>query len=186
MDLKKVSSVLDDPGCKVKYDKLIQMRLEETQIGKEIVAYLGRSSQDRSISLDEQARLHLQTGEFSSATVEKDRTLEELYERRRINARAVKIARDDYEAVRVAYSRQACAAVSGLNRELAQRMADALTFTVEAAAAIRDFVAALQEKGIVVTLPSIGFPFLGFTTQHPTEGMAARWISDQRKAGLIR
>ena len=32
MDLKKVSNVLESPGCKEKYRKLIQMQLEETQI----------------------------------------------------------------------------------------------------------------------------------------------------------
>ena len=93
--------------------------------------------------------------------MEQDRTIEELYARRRINARAVKIARDEYEAARADYSRKACAALGTLNRELAQRLADSLTLTVEAAAAIREFRSSLEGKGIVITLPSIGSPFPG-------------------------
>ena len=34
MDVNQVSNVLENPGCKEKYNKLIEMQLEETKIGR--------------------------------------------------------------------------------------------------------------------------------------------------------
>ena len=89
--------------------------------------------------------------------------------------------------MREAYSREMCASLMGSYRErCAQPIADALKLLVLSARAERDFRSELEAKGIMVSLPPAAFSFLGFDIDKPDSGMAARWISDARKAGLIR
>jgi len=182
MDLANVVPVSEESRCKKARDKMVELQLEGTAIDRKIAEQ--SVSSPGTQTLDAQARAYMETGKLSLEPRPAD--LEGLYARRRVNTRAVKMARDDFESACEAYSREACAQLERPYRQHAQRIADALAILMDSACAERDFRGALEAKGIRVSFAPAAFPYLGFSLDDPDKGFAARWVKDARQAGLIR
>jgi len=184
MELANVLRVEDEPRCKAKHEEVVRVQLEKEEVEKKISARL-RNIPAR-LSLDDKARAYLEKRNVEDAIVPPDKTLEELYERRRVLDHALQITIREFEDVRNAYSRDVCKGLEPANRAHAQAIANALVLLVTAAAAERKFRGAVEDKGIRINLAPAAFPYLGFDLENPNEGFAARWLKDARKAGLIR
>jgi hypothetical protein len=184
--LANVKPANEHPPIKNKLEKIVEVQLEKEAIEKEIRGHLARMSTPRSKSLDDKARTFLESGNFAETAIPLDTKLEELYERRRTINRALELARNDLDLERDKYSREVSLRVEHHYRERVQAIAYAAELTVQAAAAERDFRSELEEKGIGIYLPPAAFPYLGFALDHPDKGFAARWLSEVRKAGLVR
>jgi hypothetical protein len=184
MELADVKAVSEEPRCKLKRDKLVEVQQQRAAIEKQISLHL--SKVPRRLSLQDEARAFLENRTIDDAIVAPDETLEEFHKRRRVLDCAEQIATREFEEVRDAYSREVCSKLERSYRAHAQAIADPLVLLVQAAVAEYEFRAALEEKGIRVYLPPASFPYLGSDLKDPDRGFAARWLKDARKAGLIR
>jgi hypothetical protein len=188
MDLKNVLSVSEEPRCKQAHDKVVEVQLQAAEIERKIAEHLSQR-QRAGATLDDQARDYLRNN-GNVATVPglcpEDKTIEELYRVRRINARALKIAKGDYQSAVDNYSREIAPQIQRPYQARAQAIADALVIVMQAVRSEREFRGVLEDKGISITLPSAAFSYLGLDLDNPNAGFAARWISDSRAAGLIR
>lgn len=183
-ELADIEHVDVEPRCRSKREKVAQVQLEKAAIEKQIVGHLAKTP--RRVSLDEEARALLENREIEEAIVAPDKTLEELYKRRRVIDRALQMATGEFEDAREAYSREACKKIEPAYRACAQAIANPLVLAVQAAAAERQFRGALEDKGIRIYLAPAAFPYLGFDLENPDHGFAARWLKEARQAGLIR
>jgi hypothetical protein len=184
MKLADVVPVSEEPRCKSKRDKVVQVQQEKAAIEKQISTHLMKTP--RKVSLDDEARALLEGRNLEEVIVAPDKTLEELYKRRRVVERALQIATAEFEDARDAYSREVCSKLEPAYRACAQAIADPVVLAVQASAAEREFRGELEDKGIRIYFQPAAFPYLGFDLKNPDQGFAARWLKDARQAGLIR
>ncbi len=187
MKPEEILHVDQEPGCKAVAEKLVQVKLDGTEIERESNERLAALGRPVGASLDSSARDYLRTGNLEAAMAPRpDAELGELYARRRVNQRAERMLRDELTAARGNYSRKICVQLLPAYRDHAQAIADALMLLLSAVRAERAFRVELEDKGLSVSLPPAAFPYLGYDVDRPDHGFAARWIVDARKAGLIR
>ena len=188
MQHREIRSLDSDPRYKAAHEKLMVVRVKLTDLDQQINAFnlKGVGGPARKADLEVQARGYLENAQLPAVPIgPSSPELEKLHLERRIARRAEELAAKDLEKVRETISSETSRGQEPRNRELAQAIAMRVRALVEAAKDYQDFRDAFGEAGLSCFLPVGSFPFLGLSTE-PGSGIAAGWLAEAERAGLIR
>ena len=187
---QEVTRLDSDPRYEAARDKLMGIRLKLREIEGAINQSnmrLGAGSAARKAELEAQARSYLEAGQVPSVSIgPSSPELERLHLERRIARRAEELAAKDLEKICDVISREVSHEQESRNRELTQAIAMHVRQLVEAAKAYKSFQEEFRDAGLACLLPVGAFPFLGFSTEMNGGGIAASWLAQVERDGLIR